>query len=193
MSRRRSGNSVVIQRKFDPVDWLRLVDKYKVTSTFSAPTPIRMICSLPAEVKAKYDRSSMRVMIANAAPWSFALKQMYLADFPAESLFEVYGSTELGVNTVLEPKDQLRKPGSCGKAAPGVEIVLFDDDGNVVDGHRSRPSGRALPAVGRRCSPTTTSSTTSTRPTCAPTTTRSATSPTATTRATSTSATARRT
>jgi acyl-CoA synthetase (AMP-forming)/AMP-acid ligase II len=128
------GNSVVIQRKFDPVDWLRLVDKYKVTSTFSAPTPIRMICSLPSEVKEKYDRSSMRVMIANAAPWSFALKQMYLADFPAESLFEVYGSTELGVNTVLEPKDQLRKPGSCGKAAPGVEIVLFDDDGNVVEG-----------------------------------------------------------
>ncbi len=128
------GNSVVIQRKFDPVDWLRLVDKYKVTSTFSAPTPIRMICSLPSEVKEKYDRSSMRVMIANAAPWSSALKQMYLADFPAESLFEVYGSTELGVNTVLEPKDQLRKPGSCGKAAPGVEIVLFDDDGNVVEG-----------------------------------------------------------
>ena len=83
-------------------------------------------------------------MIANAAPWCFALKQLYLADFPAESLFEVYGSTELGVNTVLEPKDQLRKPGSCGKAAPGVEIVLFDDDGNEVDGHRTRPSGRAL-------------------------------------------------
>ena len=58
-------------------------------------------------------------MIANAAPWSFALKQMYLADFPADSLFEVYGSTELGVNTVLEPKDQLRKPGSCGKAGAG--------------------------------------------------------------------------
>ena len=73
-------------------------------------------------------------MIANAAPWSFALKQMYLEEFPSDSLFEVYGSTELGVNTVLEPKDQLRKPGSCGKAAPGVEIVLFDDDGNPVTG-----------------------------------------------------------
>jgi acyl-CoA synthetase (AMP-forming)/AMP-acid ligase II len=128
------GQTVVLQRKFDPTDWLRLVDKYNVTSTFSAPTPIRMICSLPAETKAKYDRSTMRRMIANAAPWSFALKQMYLADFPGDSLFEVYGSTELGVNTVLEPQDQLRKPGSCGKAAPGVEIVLFDDDGNVVTG-----------------------------------------------------------
>ncbi len=126
--------TVVLQRRFNPQDWLRLVDKYKVTSTFSAPTPIRMICSLPAEVKARYDTSSINKMIANAAPWSFALKQMYLADFPADSLYEVYGSTELGVNSVLLPDDQLRKPGSCGRPAPMVEIKLFDDDGNEVTG-----------------------------------------------------------
>ena len=82
----------------------------------------------------KYDRSSMRVMIANAAPWSFALKQQYVADFPPESLWEVYGSTELGVDCVLKPEDQMRKPGSCGQPAPGIEIVLFDADGNVVTG-----------------------------------------------------------
>jgi fatty-acyl-CoA synthase/long-chain acyl-CoA synthetase len=76
----------------------------------------------------------MRVMIANAAPWSYALKQQYLANFPARSLFEVYGSTELGVDTVLLPADQLRKPGSCGQPAPGIEITLLDDDGNVVTG-----------------------------------------------------------
>ncbi len=128
------GQTVVVQRKFDPEDWLRLVDKYKCSSTFSAPTPIRMVCNLPQEVKDKYDKSSMRIMIANAAPWSFTLKQMYLADFPAHSLFEVYGSTELGVNCVLRPEDQLRKPGSCGKPSPMVEVKLFDDDGNEVTG-----------------------------------------------------------
>jgi fatty-acyl-CoA synthase/long-chain acyl-CoA synthetase len=74
----------------------------------------------------------MRIMLANAAPWSFALKQAYLEDFPAESLWEVYGSTELGVDTLLAPADQLRKPGSCGLPAPGVELKLFDDDGNEV-------------------------------------------------------------
>src|SRR4029079_10521261 len=102
------GQTVVLQRKFEPVDWLRLVETYKVTTTFSAPTPIRMVCNLPAEVKAKYDVSSMKRMIANAAPWSYALKEAYLALFPEESLWEVYGSTELGVDTVLEPKDQRR-------------------------------------------------------------------------------------
>jgi fatty-acyl-CoA synthase/long-chain acyl-CoA synthetase len=62
------GQTVVLQRRFHPQDWLRLVEKYKVSSTFSAPTPIRMVCNLPSEVKAKYDTSSMKRMIANAAP-----------------------------------------------------------------------------------------------------------------------------
>ncbi len=126
------GNTVVIQRKFDPEDWLRLVESCRVTTTFSAPTPIRMVCHLPAEVKARYDRSSMRRMIANAAPWSFALKEQYLADFPEDSLFEVYGSTELGVNTILRPEDQRRKPGSCGKPSPGVTLAIFDEDGKEI-------------------------------------------------------------
>jgi acyl-CoA synthetase (AMP-forming)/AMP-acid ligase II len=128
------GQTVIIQRKAEPEDWLRLVDKYRVTSTFAAPPLIRLVCALPTEVKARYDRSSMRIMLANAAPWSFALKQAYLADFPPGSLWEMYGSTELGVNCVLEPRDQLRKPGSCGRPAPGVEIRLIDAVGNEVTG-----------------------------------------------------------
>jgi acyl-CoA synthetase (AMP-forming)/AMP-acid ligase II len=126
------SNTVVVQRKFDPEDWLRLVETHQVTTTFSAPTPIRLVCALPDEVKARYDRSSMKRLIANAAPWSFALKKRYLADFPADSLWEVYGSTELSVDTVLAPADQLTKPGSCGLPAPGMDIKLFDEEGNEV-------------------------------------------------------------
>lgn len=144
------GQTVVLQRKFDPEDWLRLVTTHRVTSTFSAPTPIRMICALPAEVKDRYDTSSMKRMIANAAPWSFALKQLYLADFPADSLFEVYGSTELGVNCLLRPEDQLRKPGSCGTPCPMVEVKLFDDEGQEVTGFGPQFTGELFvksPAV----------------------------------------------
>ena len=57
-------------------------------------------------------------MIANAAPWSMALKEAYMRDFGEDSLWEVYGSTELGVDTVLAPPDHRRKPGSCGRAVP---------------------------------------------------------------------------
>ena len=127
------GNTVVLQRKFGAEDWLRLVETHRVTTTFSAPTPIRLVCQLPDAVKARYDRSSMQRMVANAAPWSFALKEMYLRDFGEGSLWEVYGSTELGVDTILRPEDQRRKPGSCGRAAPGVEIALFDEQGNRIE------------------------------------------------------------
>jgi acyl-CoA synthetase (AMP-forming)/AMP-acid ligase II len=126
------GNTVIIQHKFDPEDWLRLVESYRVTTTFTAPTPIRMICSLPATVKDRYDKTSMARLIANAAPWTLNLKKMYLADFPPDSLWEVYGSTELGIDTVLKPEDHLRKPGSCGQPAPGIEIKLFAEDGQEV-------------------------------------------------------------
>lgn len=128
------GNTSIIQRAFDPEDWLRLVDKYRITSTFSAPTPIRRICQLDPAILQRYDRSSMRIMIANAAPWSYALKLEYLEWFPEDSLFEVYGSTELGINTVLLPQYQREKRGSCGQPAPGVEIRLYSEDGEAVTG-----------------------------------------------------------
>jgi fatty-acyl-CoA synthase/long-chain acyl-CoA synthetase len=129
----RYGQTVVVQRHFDPVDWLRLLDTWKVSSTFSAPTPIRLVCGLSEEEKVKFDRSSMRIMIANAAPWPLSLKRQYLADFPPESLWEVYGSTELGVTTLLKPGDQLRKPGSCGLPAPGIELKLVDAAGDAIE------------------------------------------------------------
>jgi acyl-CoA synthetase (AMP-forming)/AMP-acid ligase II len=47
-------------------------------------------------------------------------------------LYEFYGSTELGINTILRPDDVLGKPGSCGTAAPGVELAILDDDGRPV-------------------------------------------------------------
>ena len=126
------GNTVVLQRQFDPEDWLRLLDTHKANTSYSAPTAIRYICALSTEVKAKYDRSSMRLMIAGAAPWPYALKLAYLADFPEDSLWELYGSTELGTNTILRPEDQRRKPGSCGQAAPGVDLMLIDEKGVTI-------------------------------------------------------------
>ena len=126
------GGSVVVQRHFDAEDWLRLVETHKVTTSFSAPTPVRRVVDLPEEVRAKYDSSSMQRLIANAAPWPFELKKKYVERVNDWSLFEVYGSTELGVNTMLLPGDQMRKPGSCGKPIPGVTIELVDDEGNVV-------------------------------------------------------------
>jgi fatty-acyl-CoA synthase/long-chain acyl-CoA synthetase len=127
------GGTVVVMRDFDPERWLELVEEHKVTATFSAPTPIRRVLDLPDEVIAARDLSSLRRFIANAAPWPFELKRRYVEKIGEGSLFEVYGSTELGVDTILRPEDQMRKPGSCGRPAPGIEIALFDDKGERVE------------------------------------------------------------
>jgi acyl-CoA synthetase (AMP-forming)/AMP-acid ligase II len=126
------GGTVVIMRKFDADEWVRLVTNHQVTSTFSAPTQLKRIVSLPDDVLAAGDYSSMHTLIANAAPVPYALKQEVIARLGDGFLFEVYGSTELGVDTVLVPEDQLRKPGSCGKPYGGIEVKAVDDDGNTM-------------------------------------------------------------
>jgi acyl-CoA synthetase (AMP-forming)/AMP-acid ligase II len=122
------GGTVVVMRKFDPQEALRLVERHRCTTTFMAPTLLKRIVDLPAEVRARYDVSSMRSLVIAAAPCPMRVKEQALAMF-GPVLYEFYGSTELGVNTVLRPEDVLRKPGSCGRAAPGVELAILDDDG----------------------------------------------------------------
>ncbi len=126
------GRPIVVLRKFDPVAWLRLVGEHHVTNTFSAPTQLKRIVSQPDELLAAADMSSMRCLIANAAPVPYALKCEVIEKLGDGFLFEVYGSTELGVDTVLRPEDQLRKPGSCGKPYGGIEIKIVQDDGTVA-------------------------------------------------------------
>jgi acyl-CoA synthetase (AMP-forming)/AMP-acid ligase II len=126
------GAPIVVLRKFDPVRWIALVKEHRVTNTFSAPTQLKRIVALPDDELAKADLSSMICLIANAAPVPYALKQEVVDKLGDGFLFEVYGSTELGVDTVLPPEDQLRKPGSCGKPYGGIEIKIVDDDGDLA-------------------------------------------------------------
>jgi acyl-CoA synthetase (AMP-forming)/AMP-acid ligase II len=126
------GAPVVVMRKFDAARWLELVKEHRVTNTFSAPTQLKRIVSLPDDVLAKADLTSMVCLIANAAPVPFALKQEVIEKLGDWFLYEVYGSTELGVDTVMKPADQLRKPGSCGRTYGGIEIRIVKEDGSVA-------------------------------------------------------------
>src|SRR5207253_2136209 len=125
------GGTVVVMPRFDPEQALYLIDKHRITSTFMAPTLIKRIVDLPESVRARYDVSSMRSLIVAAAPCPMRVKEAALGYF-GPCLYEFYGSTELGINTILRPEDVLRKPGSCGQAAPNIEIALLDDEGRPV-------------------------------------------------------------
>jgi acyl-CoA synthetase (AMP-forming)/AMP-acid ligase II len=126
------GGSIVVLRHFDAERWIDLVRRHRVTNTFSAPTQLKRIVSLPDEVLARADLSSMRSLVANAAPVPYALKQEVIAKLGDGFLFEVYGSTELGVDTILPPEDQLRKPGSCGRTYGTVQVKIVGPDGGEL-------------------------------------------------------------
>ncbi|HEX5615578.1 MAG TPA: AMP-binding protein [Acidimicrobiia bacterium] len=127
------GAPVIVLRRFDASAWIRVVREHRVTNTFSAPTQLKRIVGLPVAELADADLSSMRCLIANAAPVPYALKEEVIAKLGDGFLYEVYGSTELGVTTILEPADQLRKPGSCGLPYGGVRIRIIRDDGSEAD------------------------------------------------------------
>jgi long-chain acyl-CoA synthetase len=126
------GGAVVVMPKFDPEEALALIARHRVTSTFMAPILLKRIVDLPEAVRARYDVSSMQVIVMAAAPCPMKVKEDVLRVF-GPVLYEFYGSTELGVNTILRPEDVLRKPGSCGRAAPGVELAVLDPEGAPVE------------------------------------------------------------
>jgi acyl-CoA synthetase (AMP-forming)/AMP-acid ligase II len=125
------GATTVILRRFDAERALQMIDEHRVTTTFMAPILVKRILDLPADVRARYDVSSMRCLIVAAAPFPGALKRRAV-EFFGPHVFEFYGATETGLVTLITPEDLLLKPDSCGRALPSVEIRLLDDEGNEV-------------------------------------------------------------
>jgi acyl-CoA synthetase (AMP-forming)/AMP-acid ligase II len=125
------GQTVVVMRRFDAEEALRAIERHRCTTTFMAPTLLKRLVDLPPATRARYDVSSMRSIVVAAAPCPMRVKEAVLAWF-GPVLYEFYGSTELGVNTVLAPHDMLRKPHSCGRAAPGTELAVLDEAGRPL-------------------------------------------------------------
>lgn len=126
------GASVCVMSKFDPEQFLKTIEEEKITSTFMVPTMLNMVANLPEEVKKRYDLSTMRNMVVGGAPFHIATKRAIIDLFPNDCLFEFYGSTETGINTILLPEEQIKKPGSCGRVFEGNEILLLDEDRKPV-------------------------------------------------------------
>ena len=120
------GSTVVLQPRFDAEQALDLIARHRVTTSFMAPTLLHRL--VDAQKARPRDTSSLRALILGAAPCPYALKVRAEEAF-GQVLWEFYGATETGVNTVLRPEDQLRKPGSCGTALAGQEIRLVRPDG----------------------------------------------------------------
>jgi long-chain acyl-CoA synthetase len=120
-----NGGTVVILPTWDAVEWLRLVDHHKVTSTFMTPAHFIRILEVPEDQRAKFDVASMRLILHGGAPCPIPVKERIIdALMPAE-VYELYGASEGGA-TRISSSEWKAKPGSVGTPWPGVEIRVLD-------------------------------------------------------------------
>jgi acyl-CoA synthetase (AMP-forming)/AMP-acid ligase II len=127
-----SGNTYVLQRRFDAGEWLRLVQEHRVTSTFMVPTMLQRILDHPDF--GGTDLTSLAAIAYGAAAAPVTLVRRAMAAMPHVGFANVFGQTEtLGAYTTLLPDDH-RDPnrvGSVGRPLPGVEVRVVDPDSGI--------------------------------------------------------------
>ena len=125
------GSTNIITAKPTPENLLPLIERFGVTSFFAPPTvwiallrsPLLDASKLSCLAKGYYGASIMPVEV---------LREL-AARLPGVRLWNLYGQTEIApLATLLGPDDQLRKPGSCGKAVIHVETRVVDENMNDV-------------------------------------------------------------
>ncbi|WP_315753909.1 MULTISPECIES: acyl-CoA synthetase [unclassified Bradyrhizobium] len=114
-----------------PDNLLPLIAKYRITSFFAPPTVwISILRSPPFETT---DVSTLRKGYYGASIMPVEVLRELAQRLPKVRLWNLYGQTEIApLATMLGPEDQLRKPGSCGRAVLNVETRVVDDDMNDV-------------------------------------------------------------
>ncbi len=125
------GGTVVVLANFAPAPFLDAVERYRVTSTAMVPTMIHRLLELGPDAVRAHDTSSLRAIFSGGAPLGGALA-VEAMDALGDKVFNFYGATETGVVTLATPADLRAAPGTIGRAVPGNEVRLVDEQGHDV-------------------------------------------------------------
>ncbi len=126
-----SGQPVVVVSKFTAESVLGAIEKYRVTSTTMVPTHFQRLLAAPAEVRARYDVSSLESVMqtGSACP---AETKLAMIDWFGPILTESYGGSEVGTVSRIDSTEWLAHRGSVGRAVPPFEVVVVGDDKQPV-------------------------------------------------------------
>jgi len=130
MTVHRLGGTVVMMDKFDPETALALIERHRINCAQWVPTHFVRMLKLPAEVRTRYDVSSLKVAIHAAAPCPIHVKEQMI-DWWGPVLYEYYAGTEGNGMTLISSKEWLTKKGSVGRAVSS-ELKICDDQGEPV-------------------------------------------------------------
>jgi long-chain acyl-CoA synthetase len=122
------GGTVVVMEKFDPVQTLDAIQRYRVTHGQFVPAMFIRMLKLPESVRNSYDVSTLRRVVHAAAPCPVDIKKQMI-DWWGSLIDEYYSSSEGAGVTWITADDWLAHPGSVGKPLVGLAHIL-DEDGN---------------------------------------------------------------
>ena len=123
------GATGVLADRFDPVETLDVVRDARVSNIVGAP-PMYVAWSMLPGLGEHF--ASVRLAVSGSAPLApEVLTAMY--DATGKHVFEGYGLTETAPVLTSALCSGVAKPGSIGRAIPGVELRLLDDGGEQVD------------------------------------------------------------
>lgn len=125
------GATMVLPEKFDPERSLALIEAHKATVASFVPVMIKRIVKLDEEVKSRYDLSSLRIVIASGSAMGEDLRRAATETF-GKVLYDLYGSTEAGWVAIARPDDVITHPKSVGKPVTGIDVAIFDKEGNKL-------------------------------------------------------------
>jgi fatty-acyl-CoA synthase len=126
-----TGSTMVLRRRFDPEETLRAVEQSRADVLAAVPVMIQRILTLPDEVLDQYSLPSLKIasLSGSALPGELAIEWM---DRFGDTVYNLYGSTEVAYATVATPEDLRAAPGTAGKPPRGTKICLYDEAGKEV-------------------------------------------------------------
>jgi acyl-CoA synthetase (AMP-forming)/AMP-acid ligase II len=122
----RLGGTVVVMEHFDPEQYLALVEQHHITFSQVVPTMFIRMLKLPDAVRAKYDLSSLQVVVHAAAPCPAEVKA-HIIDWFGPIIHEYYAGTEGNGFVYCNSQDWLAHRGTVGKAILGIVHIVGDD------------------------------------------------------------------
>jgi fatty-acyl-CoA synthase len=125
------NTTLVLRRRFDPEDCLRAVAESRADSLVVVPVMMQRILELPAETRRRYDTGSLSIVAASGSALPGDLGTEWMDEF-GDTLYNLYGSTEVAWATIASPAELRAAPGTAGTPPRGTVLKLYDSDGNPV-------------------------------------------------------------
>ena len=122
---------LIYEGGFGANTWYSLIDKYKVTVWYTAPTAIRMLMKAGDDVPKKYDLSSLRYTMSVGEPLN-PEAVVWGEKVIGLPFHDNWWQTETGAIMIANYPALEIRPGSMGRPFPGIEPGIIDEEGNLM-------------------------------------------------------------